>query len=44
LTKILHNVHDMLTTGDEESLRLFLKHAADKRQAVTAPPTHAVQG
>lgn len=44
LSKILHKVHDMLTTGDEESLRQFLKHAADNRQAVTAPPTHAVQG
>ncbi len=44
LTIILHNVHDMLTHGDEESLRQFLKHAADNRQAVTAPPTHAVQG
>ncbi len=44
LREILQNVETMLTTGDEESLRHFLKSAADDRLAAPVPPNHAVQG
>ncbi len=44
LREILQNVETMLTTGDEESLRHFLKTAADTRLAAPVPPIHAVQG
>ncbi len=42
LREILQNVESMLNTGDEESLRHFLKSAADARLAAPVPPTHAV--
>ncbi len=44
LREILQNVQDMLTNGDDESLRQFLQSAADARRAVPTPSTHAVQG
>ncbi len=44
LREILHNVEAMLTSGDEESLRQFLKSAADARLAAPVTPSHAVQG
>jgi prephenate dehydrogenase len=44
LREILQNVETMLTTGNEESLRHFLKSAADARLAAPVPSTHAVQG